>query len=86
MHYRSGQRGRRVRAGFPVSDRPYALIYGPVESGHELAQAFECGPQWSLPYWCVVLPLTACSAFLFFSKPRKSTPKKLVESAFAEGT
>jgi len=40
---------------------------------------------WAIPYWSVVLPLTALSAFLLLSKPRKSTPKKLTEPIPAEG-
>ena len=74
-HYRSGERGRRVNAANPESDRPYVLIYGPVESTHEVAQAFERGPQWCLPYWSIVIPLTLLSAYLLLSKPRSKPAK-----------
>jgi hypothetical protein len=30
---------------------------------------------WAIPYWSLVLPLTALSAFLIITKPRPSTPK-----------
>ena len=69
-HYRTGERHRDVHPAIPVSDRPYVLIYGPVEPTHELAEAFERGPHWYLPYWALVAPLTAISAWLILSKPR----------------
>ena len=34
---------------------------------------------WLIPYWSIVLPLTALAAFLLLSKPRQSTTKKITE-------
>lgn len=34
---------------------------------------------WVFPYWSIVLPLTALSAFLLLSKPRRSSFKELNE-------
>jgi len=39
-----------------------------------------------IPYWSIVLPLTAISAFLLLSKPHISTPKKIVKPIPIEGT
>jgi len=41
--------------------------------------------QWDMPYWSLVTPLTAISAFLLLSKPCKSTQKKLTDPIPAEG-
>ena len=38
-----------------------------------------------VPYWSIIIPLTALSAFLLLTKPRKSTPKKITEPNPAEG-
>ena len=38
-----------------------------------------------LPYWFVVVPTTALSAYLLLSKPRKSTPTKTVEPTAIAG-
>ena len=38
-----------------------------------------------IPYWFLVLPLTALSAYLLLTKPRKSTQKKIVEPIPADG-
>lgn len=38
-----------------------------------------------VPYWSIVLPLTALSAFLLLSKPRQSTEKKIPEPVPNEG-
>jgi len=38
-----------------------------------------------VPYWMIVIPLTALSAFLLLSKPRKSTSNPYTEPAIAEG-
>ena len=40
---------------------------------------------WNIPYWSVVIPLTAISGFLLLSKPRKSTQTKLTEPIQDEG-
>ena len=37
------------------------------------------------PYYSIVLPMTATSAFLLLSKPRQSTPKKTPETIPQEG-
>lgn len=37
------------------------------------------------PTWAIVSPLTAISAFLLLTKPRKSTQKKAIDSISAEG-
>jgi hypothetical protein len=34
---------------------------------------------WIVPYWSIVSPLTLISIWLLLSKPRKSTPKKMVQ-------
>ena len=34
---------------------------------------------WIVPYWSIVIPLTALSAFLLLSSPRRSTREKEVE-------
>lgn len=39
----------------------------------------------SIPYWSLVLLLTLLSAYLLLSKPRKATPKKIVEPITDEG-
>ena len=39
-----------------------------------------------IPYWSVTIPLTLISAFLLLTKPRLSTPKKIVEPIPVEGT
>lgn len=39
----------------------------------------------NIPYWSLALPLTALSAFLLLTKPRKTTPKKTNEPIPAEG-
>ena len=36
-------------------------------------------PSRKIPYWSIVIPMTALSAFLLLSKPRKSTPKETTE-------
>ena len=38
-----------------------------------------------IPYWSIVIPMTAFSAYLFLSKPRKSTQKKIAEPTANEG-
>ena len=38
-----------------------------------------------IPYWSIVLPLTALSAFLLLTKPRLSTQERTTESASVEG-
>ncbi len=38
-----------------------------------------------IPYWMCVLPLTAVSAFLLLTKPRKPTQKKQPEPTSTEG-
>ena len=35
---------------------------------------------WTIPYWSIVIPLTALSAVLLLTKPRQSTPKKTPET------
>ena len=40
---------------------------------------------WIIPYWTIVIPLTALSAYLLLSKPRKSNQKKIVEPISDEG-
>lgn len=41
---------------------------------------------WVIPYWSIVIPLTLFSVYLLLSKPRQSTPKKLIEPVTNEGT
>ena len=36
-----------------------------------------------IPYWSIVIPLTLISAFLLLSKPRKSTPTKIIAEKVA---
>ena len=38
-----------------------------------------------IPYWSITVPLTVISAFLFLSKPRKSTQMKITEPISVEG-
>ena len=39
-----------------------------------------------IPYWSIVIPLTALSAYLLLSKPRKLAQTKIVETVPREGT
>jgi len=34
---------------------------------------------WQIPYWAITIPLTLFSLWLLVWKPRKSTPKKIIE-------
>jgi hypothetical protein len=38
-----------------------------------------------VPFWSIVLPLTALSAFLLIPKPKQSTKKKIIEPNVNEG-
>ena len=40
---------------------------------------------WIIPYWSIVIPLTAISACLLLTKPRKSSQKKIIEPTVSDG-
>jgi hypothetical protein len=40
---------------------------------------------WMMPYWSIVMPVTALSAYLLFVNSRKSTQTKLPEPTVKEG-
>ena len=40
---------------------------------------------WQVPYWSIVIPLTAITAFLLISKPRRSNQKKTDDPIRDEG-
>ncbi len=42
-------------------------------------------PFWVISYWCFILPLTALSAYLLLTKPRKLAQKKTTELIANEG-
>ena len=39
-----------------------------------------------IPHWSITIPLTLISLWLLLSKPRRSTPKKLVDRVLVDGT
>ena len=51
---------------------------------HVLMRATEIGG--TLPYWSIVIPFTALSAWLLLTNPRPSTSKKIAEPTANKGT
>jgi len=81
--WRSFDRSSRIRPITPLDfETDWNLRFAGFQVGKHAVQGWQ-HPRVFLcvaPYWSIVIPLTLLSAWLLISKPRKSTPKKIIET------